>query len=123
MSFEYVERFLDQAVKDDHVTHIKISLYRVADNSPLTSSLLEALEKGKEVTVFVEAKARFDEESNLALAKQLHYAGVLVLYGIIGYKIVLQFTVSVRKKKTKTQIFYFLYKNCKTFKNVIQINY
>ncbi|MEO2071834.1 MAG: polyphosphate kinase 1 [Zunongwangia sp.] len=87
MSFQYVERFLDQAVKDDHVTHIKISLYRVADNSPLTSSLLEALEKGKEVTVFVEAKARFDEENNIIWGRKFEEKGANVIYSFPKIKV------------------------------------
>ncbi|WBL20784.1 polyphosphate kinase 1 [Zunongwangia sp. HRR-M8] len=87
MSFHYVERFLDQAVKDNQVTHIKISLYRVADNSPLTSSLLEALEKGKNVTVFVEAKARFDEENNIIWGRKLEEKGANVIYSYPKIKV------------------------------------
>jgi len=87
MSFHYVERFLDQAVKDKNVTHIKISLYRVADNSPLTSSLLEALEKGKNVTVFVEAKARFDEKNNIIWGRKFEEKGANVIYSYPKIKV------------------------------------
>ncbi|MDN3594041.1 polyphosphate kinase 1 [Zunongwangia endophytica] len=87
MSFHYVEKFLDHAVKDEKVTHIKISLYRVADNSPLTSSLLEALEKGKNVTVFVEAKARFDEENNIIWGRKFKEKGANVIYSYPKIKV------------------------------------
>ncbi|SFC06173.1 polyphosphate kinase [Zunongwangia mangrovi] len=87
MSFKYVEQFLDAAVKDDDVTQIKISLYRVADNSPLTSSLLEALEKGKKVTVFVEAKARFDEENNIIWGRKFEEKGANVIYSYPKIKV------------------------------------
>ncbi|MDT0685694.1 polyphosphate kinase 1 [Autumnicola psychrophila] len=87
MSFDYVENFLEQAVQDKDVTDIKISLYRVADESKLTSSLLEALEKGKNVTVFVEAKARFDEKNNIIWGRKFEEKGANVIYSYPKVKV------------------------------------
>lgn len=87
MSFAYVEKFLDQAAKDEKVTEISISLYRVADESRLTSSLLEALENGKKVTVFVEAKARFDEKNNIIWGRKFEEKGANVIYSYPKVKV------------------------------------
>ncbi|TBW29220.1 polyphosphate kinase 1 [Gramella sp. KN1008] len=87
MSFGYVERFLEQAAKDEKVTDISISLYRVADESRLTSSLIEALDKGKRVTVFVEAKARFDEENNIIWGRKFEEKGANVIYSYPKVKV------------------------------------
>ncbi|SHG33425.1 polyphosphate kinase [Salegentibacter echinorum] len=87
MSFAYVENFLQQAVNDNNVSAIKISLYRVADESRLTNLLLRALEKGKEVTVFVEAKARFDEENNIVWGKKFEEKGAHVIYSYPKIKV------------------------------------
>lgn len=87
MSFAYVEKFLEQAAKDDLVTDISISLYRVADESKLTSSLIEALEKGKRVTVFVEAKARFDEKNNIIWGRKFEEKGANVIYSYPKVKV------------------------------------
>ena len=87
MSFGYVERFLDQAAKDEKVTDISISLYRVADESELTNSLLEALDNGKRVTVFVEAKARFDEENNITWGRKFEEKGANVIYSYPKVKV------------------------------------
>lgn len=87
MSFGYVEKFLEQAAKDDQVTDISISLYRVADESKLTSSLIEALEKGKRVTVFVEAKARFDEKNNIIWGRKFEEKGANVIYSYPKVKV------------------------------------
>ncbi|MDT0651874.1 polyphosphate kinase 1, partial [Autumnicola edwardsiae] len=87
MSFDYVENFLEQAVQDKDVTDIKISLYRVADESKLTSSLLKALEKGKNVTVFVEAKARFDEKNNIIWGRKFEEKGANVIYSYPKVKV------------------------------------
>lgn len=87
MSFKYVENFLEQAVNDDKVTEIKISLYRVADESRLTSNLLKALENGKKVTVFVEAKARFDEENNIIWGRKFEEKGARVIYSYPKIKV------------------------------------
>ncbi|MDT0647649.1 polyphosphate kinase 1 [Zunongwangia sp. F260] len=87
MSFDYVENFLEQAVQDKDVTDIKISLYRVADESKLTSCLLEALEMGKNVTVFVEAKARFDEKNNIIWGRKFEEKGANVIYSYPKVKV------------------------------------
>jgi polyphosphate kinase len=87
MSFAYVENFLEQAVNDKDVTAIKISLYRVADESRLTSLLLKALENGKQVTVFVEAKARFDEENNIIWGRKFEEKGANVIYSYPKIKV------------------------------------
>ncbi len=87
MSFNYVERFLEMASVDENVTDIKISLYRVAEESDLTSSLLRALENGKRVTVFVEAKARFDEENNISWGRKFEEKGANVIYSYPKVKV------------------------------------
>lgn len=87
MSFKYVETFLEKAANDKQVTDIKISLYRVADESSLTSCLLKALENGKKVTVFVEAKARFDEENNIIWGRKFEKRGARVIYSYPKIKV------------------------------------
>lgn len=87
MSFSYVEEFLEQAARDEQVTDISISLYRVADESRLTSSLLEALDNGKKVTVFVEAKARFDERNNIIWGRKFEEKGANVIYSYPKVKV------------------------------------
>ena len=87
MSFSYVENLIEQAAEDNDVVSIKISLYRVADESALTSSLLKALEKGKEVTVFIEAKARFDEENNITWGRKFEEKGANVIYSYPKIKV------------------------------------
>ena len=87
MSFDAVENFVKQATEDDKVTEIKISLYRVAKTSILTSSLLKALSKGKKLTVFIEAKARFDEQNNLEWGKRFEEHGAKVIYSYPKIKI------------------------------------
>ncbi|MCF4101601.1 polyphosphate kinase 1 [Gillisia sp. M10.2A] len=87
MSFSYVETFLDQAANDPQVETIKISLYRVADESKLTSSLLKALDNGKNLTVFVEAKARFDEENNIIWGRKFQEKGATVIYSYPKIKV------------------------------------
>jgi polyphosphate kinase len=87
MSFSYVEKFVDMAAEDELVTDINISLYRVADESKLTSSLMKALENGKRVTVFVEAKARFDEENNISWGRKFEEKGANVIYSYPKVKV------------------------------------
>jgi len=87
MSFDAVENFVKQAAEDEHVKEIKISLYRVAKTSNLTSSLLKALSKGKKLTVFIEAKARFDEQNNLEWGKRFEEHGAKVIYSYPKIKI------------------------------------
>ncbi|SDR78708.1 polyphosphate kinase 1 [Gramella sp. MAR_2010_147] len=87
MSFSYVEKFVDMAAEDEKVTEISISLYRVADESQLTNSLMKALENGKRVTVFVEAKARFDEENNISWGRKFEEKGANVIYSFPKVKV------------------------------------
>ena len=85
-SFTPVVDMLRQAAKDPHVLAIKQTLYRTGANSEIVDALVEAARSGKEVTAVIELRARFDEESNLALASRLQQAGAVVIYGVVGFK-------------------------------------
>lgn len=86
-SYNSVLRFFEEAVRDPLVTHIKITHYRVARNSRIMQLLMEAVKSNKQVTVFVEVKARFDEEANLEWGEKLERAGVMVRYSFPGVKV------------------------------------
>jgi polyphosphate kinase len=97
-SFSSVETFLKAAVKDPHVVAIKMTLYRIGENSPIIDRLIQAVEEGKQVAVLVELKARFDERNNIAWANRLERKGVHVAYGMVNLKTHCKLCLVVRKE-------------------------
>ncbi|HWK24059.1 MAG TPA: RNA degradosome polyphosphate kinase [Ureibacillus sp.] len=104
-SFEPIVDFITEAASDPSVLAIKQTLYRVSGNSPIIHALKQAAENGKQVTVLVELKARFDEENNVHWAKELEQAGCLVIYGMNNLKTHSKITLVVRRKNGKIERF------------------
>ena len=104
-SFEPIMEFISKAADDPDVQSISQTLYRVSGNSPIIQSLKRAAENGKQVTVLVELKARFDEHNNVQWAKELEKAGCHVIYGMTHVKIHSKITLVVRHKENKIERF------------------
>ena len=102
-SFTPVVDMLRQAAKDPNVLAIKQTLYRTGANSEIVDALVDAARNGKEVTAVIELRARFDEESNLALAGRLQQAGAVVIYGVVGFKTHAKMMLILRRENGELQ--------------------
>jgi polyphosphate kinase len=98
MPYNIITDFLKEAAEDPDVLAIKMCLYRIGADSPIAPLLIEASERGKQVTVLIELKARFDEENNIEWAKRFERAGVHVIYGILGLKTHCKTTLIIRRE-------------------------
>jgi polyphosphate kinase len=95
-----VQRFLEEAARDPEVVSIKMTLYRTGEKSPIVDALVAAARAGKEVAVFVEIKARFDEDKNAEGVKRMEEAGAQVVYGLVGLKIHAKLALVIRQSAT-----------------------
>lgn len=102
-SFSHTIDILREAAIDPYVTSIKVNIYRIASNSRVINALVNASKNGKQVTVVVELRARFDEESNIYWSKKLKEDGVKVIFGVEGLKVHSKLIVITRKKRNKIQ--------------------
>ncbi len=107
-SFDYVLQFLNKAAKDPAVSTVSATLYRVADKSKVAKALVKAAKNGKRVTVVVELKARFDEESNIYWARKLEKAGATVVVGLPGYKVHSKLCLVTRQEKNGPVLYAYL---------------
>jgi polyphosphate kinase len=107
-SFSYLTKFLREAALDPKVTSIKITLYRLAKNSQIISSLINAAKNGKKVTVQIELQARFDEASNISYAEQMQTEGIELIFGIKGLKVHSKICVIERNEDGKTRRYGFI---------------
>ncbi|NUY79710.1 polyphosphate kinase 1 [Flavobacterium sp. MAH-1] len=107
-SFSYLIKFLREAALDPNVTTIKITLYRLAQNSQIVSSLVNAAKNGKKVTVQIELQARFDEASNISYAEQMQTEGINLIFGIKGLKVHSKICVVERIEKGKLKRYGFI---------------
>ncbi|WP_345293150.1 polyphosphate kinase 1 [Kangiella marina] len=108
-SFQPVVDLIRQAAADPAVMAIKQTLYRSGSHSAIVEALIEASHAGKEVTTVVELRARFDEADNIELAQKLQEAGVLVVYGVVGYKTHAKMTLVVRKEEKSKKLMRFVH--------------
>ena len=107
-SFDYVIDLLREAAIDPKVTEIKVTLYRVARHSGIANALINAARNGKDVTAIIELQARFDEETNIALANQLQEEGAQVVFGVPGLKVHAKIGLILRQEKGKLARYAFL---------------
>ncbi len=107
-SYESVIRFFEEAATDPDVSHIKIVQYRVAAKSRIMAALIKAAKMGKQVTAFIEIKARFDEIANIKWGEKLQKAGVNVLYSIPGIKVHAKMALVIRKEMNKNNTYAYL---------------
>jgi len=97
-TYDHVIRFLNQAASDPRVEEIYTTQYRVASNSAIVGALIRAAQNGKKVTVFVEIKARFDEQQNIQTAEEMKQAGVSIIYSIPGLKVHAKVAMALRRE-------------------------